>query len=87
MLILFQPSHIKKFYFISSNNVKNSRHLANYHLNLAAIFLVYIWLVGRLVGWLNSGAPTLVILQHLLKVRIFYETSWVHGSDCQKLKK
>ena len=60
----FQPLQIKNFIAFQLINVKNRRHIANYNFNLAAICLVYVWLVGSF----NSGAPAHAIWQHLLKV-------------------
>ena len=77
----FQPPASKFFIAFQLINVKNHQHIMNYQFNLAAIYLVW------LVGWLNSGAPALVIRHHLLKVGNFYGTSLEHRFYSQKVKK
>ena len=43
--VTFNPLH-QKFFAFQLINVKNRRHIVNYQFNLAAICLVFGWLVG-----------------------------------------
>ena len=76
-------------------NVKNRRHTTNEceRSSTHGEFISSIWPPFALFtstcskyGWLNSGASALVIRHHLLKVRIFYGTSFLFAKDKKKLK-
>ena len=51
------------FCFISSIYIEKLSIHREYQFNLATIFLVYV-----IIGWLNSGAPTLVNQHHWFKL-------------------
>ena len=67
-LTLEAPQH-ENLYCISSIFCDNELHIANFRSKLAAFSLVNI-----VVGWLNSGASTLVIRHHSQKVGNFIAT-------------
>ena len=59
---------IKNFYCIPNNECEKSSTHSELSVQ-SGRHLPCLWLVG----WLNSGAPTLAIQHNLLKVRIFTE--------------
>ena len=76
----FQPPASKIFITFQLINVKNRRHIVNYQFNLAAIWLVYGWLVEFWCTRSRDSAP-------LIKSRNFYGTSSEHSFYSQKVKK
>ena len=74
MFLRHHPRHFQPaasiFIAFQLINVKNHLHITNYQLNLATSCLPVV----RMVGWLNSGEPSLLIWHHLL--------NWKFSRNC-----